>query len=90
MLTVEILRGVVAGGASRKPGDRVDVYEAEARTLVAVGRAKVIEAILPVVIEDPLPEKASTRRRRKPKPEAAPVSSAIIETFDAPLDPAAG
>lgn len=90
MLTVEILRGVVAGGASRKPGDRVDVYEAEARFLVAGGRAKLIEATLPVVIEDPLPEKVSARRRRKPKSEAAPASSAIIETSDAPLDPAAG
>lgn len=80
MLTVEILRGTVAGGAPRKPGDRVEVHDYEARILMGVGRAKIVDPSIPVVLtEDPeIPQRQSKRRGRKPKTEGALAPSASI------------
>lgn len=73
MPTVEILRGVVAIGVPRKVGERVEVDSVEARLLVGVGRAKLVDPSLPVVLTDaPEEPQPAKRRGRKAKSKEAP------------------
>lgn len=77
MLTVEILRGVVAGGGPRKAGERIEVPEPEARLLVGVGKARIVDSVLPVVLSDaPEPSQPKRRGGRKPKTDGASAPSA--------------
>lgn len=84
MLTVEILRGTVAGGGPRKLGERLEVSEAEARLLAGIGRARIVDPSLPVVLTD-APEESQPKRRggRKAKSEGA---SAPLATNPDPVE----
>lgn len=80
---VEIVRPCVAQGRRAKPGERLELSDPEARLLLGLRRAELVDDPLPVVIEEvppPSPKVSTKRSRRKPKSEEAAASSAILPT----------
>jgi hypothetical protein len=80
---VEIIRPCVAQGRRAKPGERLELNDSEARLLLGLRRAEVVDAPLPVVIEEvetSSPKASAKRSRRKPKPEGADAPSAVLPT----------
>ena len=75
MPLVEITFNVMAAGAPRKPGDRLELDSIEARLLVGVNRARYVDQPMPVVLDDSAKAPASkpAPKRRKKLVEQAPV-----------------
>ncbi len=68
MPLIEFTSSVIAGGSRRRPGERLEVDDTEARLLVGMKRATIVVDPLPVVIDSPPPAKSSSKRQaRKPK-----------------------
>ena len=65
-MKIKILRGTVAGGVAVRPGDIVDASKADAKLLIAIGKA---EAYVPApVVEkkvEPKPEKEAIKQSFK-------------------------
>jgi hypothetical protein len=74
MTLIEITAPCVAQGAPRKVGAQLEVSDSNARLLVSVGRARIVERTTPVVLNDP--PSVPKQSRRKLKPEGAPAPSA--------------
>ena len=84
MTSVRIVQPVVAGGAPRKRGAVIDVSDNEARLLVAVRRAEIVDEQPLAVVVTEQAEKPKRRGRPKKAKEGAscPPKQIPAETVD--------